>query len=147
MLQHYALRVPPTILLSKHLQPHDPDIAALPIATWTGSRLVARIWTGGRVWILWLWWPDTGGHMHLWWEHSTAFTRKTPEVSLLAANYISTTDQLRKEDKRNLVPQFPHWPNKDNDATYSRGLFSILSEMINVDVHCLAPSKCWINVS
>lgn len=68
--------------------------------------------------------------------------RKTPEVSWLAANYISTTDQLRKEDKRNPVPQFPHWPNEDNDATDSKGLFSILSEMINVDVHCLAPSKC-----
>ena len=58
--------------------------------------------------------------------------------------YHSPTGQ----DKRGLLPPFLHWPNEDNNATCHKGLFSILSDMMNVDIHFLARSKyLLINVS
>lgn len=70
---------------------------------------------------------------------STAqYLRERLEVCRLTLNHISTTGI---EDKRNLLSQFLHWPNEDNDTTYSKGLFSILNKMINIDIYYQAPSN------
>lgn len=64
----------------------------------------------------------------------------------LQITLLPITQPGKEEKKKSLLPQFPHWPNEDHNATCCTGLFSTLSEMINVDTHCLAPSKYLINV-
>lgn len=68
------------------------------------------------------------------WRDGTAQYLRERLQRLAGSLHITTTHQLGKEDSRSLLPQFPHWPNEDNNATYYKGLFSIISDMINVDI-------------
>ena len=45
--------------------------------------------------------------------------RNILRATFLILSHISTTNHLGEKDKRSLVLQFPHRPNKDSNTTYA----------------------------